>query len=286
MAAPLAPTSAPACVWDAGALLGEGPAWDARDASVYWVDIKGRLIHRYRPADGDRCSWTVPEMIGCLIPEAEGGAFIAALQSGFARLTLSNSGEAHLDPIADPEPDRPGNRFNDGKRAPDGSVWAGTMDDAEIDASGSWWRLDAEGGVTSLDTGFKVTNGPAFDAAEGQVYLTDSARQIIYRAPLIDQGAGLGEKSVFAQFSPEQGYPDGMTVGPDRRLWVAFWDGGCVRRLSLDGLIEDEIAMPVARPTSIAFNGSGTEAYITSASIGLDGAPLAGGLFRLTLQSR
>jgi sugar lactone lactonase YvrE len=39
--------------------------------------------------------------------------------------------------------------------------------------------------------------------------------------------------------------------------------------------------MPVARPTSLAFAGDAI--YVTSASIGLEGQALAGGLFRIEL---
>ena len=34
-----------------------------------------------------------------------------------------------------------------------------------------------------------------------------------------------------------QGFPDGMTVDADNHVWVAFWDGWCVRRLSPTGQI-------------------------------------------------
>ncbi len=36
----------------AGAILGEGARWDVADQALYWVDIKGRLVHRYDPASG------------------------------------------------------------------------------------------------------------------------------------------------------------------------------------------------------------------------------------------
>ena len=35
-----------ACVADVHAVLGEGPVWVAREAALYWVDIKGRKIFR------------------------------------------------------------------------------------------------------------------------------------------------------------------------------------------------------------------------------------------------
>ena len=34
------------CVANVHALLGEGPVWVAREAALYWLDIKGRKIFR------------------------------------------------------------------------------------------------------------------------------------------------------------------------------------------------------------------------------------------------
>jgi len=96
---------------------------------------------------------------------------------------------------------------------------------------------------------------------------------------------GARTKRVFKQFGDGDGYPDGMTVDAEDCLWVAFWDGWCVRRFSADGELLGEVAMPVARPTSCAFGGEKLDVlFVTSARIGLDAEtlsaqPCAGGLF-------
>lgn len=271
--------SEPECVWDAKAVLGEGPVWDRRDNLLYWVDIKGKAIHRYSRSDGAHVSWTVEEMIGCLIPEETGEQFIAGLASGLARVSLEpGGGRARFAMLAVPEPDLPGNRFNDGKRAPDGSVWAGTMDDTETQATGSWWRLAPDGAIAQLDTGFMVTNGPAFDTRRGRVYLTDSARQEIYVAELAERGLSFDRRCLFLRFAKDEGYPDGMVVDRFGAIWVAFWDGGCLRRFDPDGELIQTVQMPVRRPTSLCFGACGG-LYITSALIGPDRAGLDGGLF-------
>ena len=62
-----------------------------------------------------------------------------------------------------------------------------------------------------------------------------------------------------------------MTVDSEGCLWIAFWDGWCVRRYSPDGEWIETIEMPVQRPTSCTFGGRDLDRlYITSASIGLD----------------
>lgn len=272
--------STPECIWPARAVLGEGPVWDRRCGSLYWVDIKGRLVHRCDERGGGRVSWNVPEMIGCLVPEGPVGHFWAGAERGFCSLVLGEGrSDAVLERLADPEFDIPGNRFNDGKRAPDGSFWAGTMDAAEKEASGSWWRFSADGACRKLDQGYHVTNGPAFDSARGRVYLTDSALREIYVADLTDGGSGFEAKRLFHCFDTDMGYPDGMTVDEDGGLWIAFWDGACLRRLDPDAGTVQEIAMPVRRPTSIAMNGD--VIFVTSAATGLTEGGLDGGLFRI-----
>ena len=134
-----------------------------------------------------------------------------------------------------------------------------------------------------MASGFHVTNGPVFDADRKIAYLTDSARQIIYRAEYSD-ASSFGELKVFKQFGPGDGYPDGMAIDRTGALWVAFWDGSCLRRLSLEGDVIETVKMPVQRPTCPVIVGN--KIYVTSASIGLEGEEdvLAGSLFEIALE--
>ena len=70
-------------------------------------------------------------------------------------------------------------------------------------------------------------------------------------------------------------------------LWVASWDGWCVRRYLSDGSLDTVVRLPVAQVTSCAFGGPDLrDLYITTAWTGLDETaravqPAAGGLFRV-----
>lgn len=268
-----------ACVWPARAVLGEGPLWSPAGQVLWWVDIKGRALCRYRPADGARERWESDTPIGSLALDAAGG-LVAATWRGFHRLRLDGD-RVRAEALALP-PGQPDHvRFNDGEVAPDGAFWAGTMDDREQEALGDWWRLGADGGLARLGGGFRVTNGPAFDARRGRAYLTDSAERVIYACDGWDAGA-VENRRPWRTFESADGYPDGMTVDADGRLWVAFWDGGCVRALDPEsGEVTAEIAVPARRPTSVAFGGPDLDIlFVTSAAIGLDRpADTDGGLF-------
>ncbi len=269
------------CVADVKAVLGEGPIWVAAEQALYWVDIKGRKIFRLDSA-GKRDEWSTPFRIGSIAPRA-GGGFIAGTEHGFADIDLD---QRRFEVFYNPEEKLPDNRFNDGKVDPLGRFWAGTMDDLEQQPLGSLYRLGADRRCEAIDHGYQVTNGPAFSPDGRTLYHTDSARQVIYAFPLTADG-NVGERREFARFDGDDGYPDGMTVDSQGCLWVAFWDGWCLRRLSPGGECLQTIAVPVQRPTSCAFGGERLDQlFVTSAAIGLDEQaleiqPCAGGLLLL-----
>lgn len=267
-------------VAECAALLGESPVWVEREAALYWVDIKAPLIWRLDWASGGVTHWTPPFRIGALAPRANGG-FVAGTERGFALIDLQT---AQYEVIGNPEPELPGNRFNDGKLDPRGRFWTGTMDDREQKSSGALYRLTPDLRWTRIAEGYRVTNGPAFSPDGRLMYHSDSAIRTIYVFHLDEQGDVKG-RLVFASFGEADGYPDGMTTDAAGFLWVAFWDGWCLRRFSPEGECVEKIDMPVQRPTSCTFAGPDLDhLLITSARIGihdraLDDQPLAGALF-------
>jgi xylono-1,5-lactonase len=270
------------CVADVHAVLGEGPVWVAREAALYWVDIKGRKIFRL-DSRRDLTEWPTPLRVGSLVPRKSGG-FIGGTEDGIAAL---DPAAGRFDILFNPEEDLPGNRFNDGKLDRQGRFWTGTMDDAERSDSGTLYRIDADLSWRAVDRNYRVTNGPAFSPDGKRMYHNDSARQRTYVFELAADGTP-GERSVFLQFKEGEGFPDGMTVDSEGCLWITLWDGWCLRRYSPAGEWLETIKVPVARPTSCAFGGLDLDRlYITSASTGLDQGslemqPNAGGLFIVT----
>ncbi len=273
------------CVAAVAARLGEGALWDAGRGILWWLDIRAATLHSHEAQSGRNRAQTLDFRLTAL-GLADGNELIACGDRGFVRLSVAADLRVMIRQVLQAPQERQGNRFNDGKVDARGRFWAGTMDDAEAGAFGSLYRLDGNGILKQIRTGMRVPNGPCF-LADGTVLVADSAHRRITALLLDEHGEPVAERE-FARFTKEQGFPDGMTVDAEDHVWVAFWDGWCVRRLAPNGRIVAEIALPVQRPTCPAFGGADLQQlYITTASTGIAPAglaaqPLAGSLLRIT----
>ncbi|HEY6456588.1 MAG TPA: SMP-30/gluconolactonase/LRE family protein [Steroidobacteraceae bacterium] len=272
------------CVAAAAASLGEGPLWDAARDVLWWVDIKSPTLHAHHFTSGANHAQPLPYRLTAL-GLAVDADLVGVGDAGFVRLSVSAQLRASIAEVIAPLILPHGMRFNDGKVDAAGRFWAGSMEDAQVAARGGLHRLGPQRQVSLVRSEIGVPNGPCF-FADGTMLFTDSARGRITALTLDAAGDPVTEQ-LFAQFSPSQGYPDGMTVDAEDHVWIAFWDGGCLRRLSRAGQIVAEIKLPVQRPTCPAFGGRDLDRlFVTSASAGLSVAqrqqqPLAGGLLAL-----
>lgn len=273
------------CVSETRALLGEGPMWSPRDNALYWVDILTPSVHRFHVADGTSIETKLGAMVSVVIPKATGGLLIAT-PGGLMTLDIDTKRQTML---AHPEAERPGNRYNDGKCDRRGRLWIASMDMATAANRGNLFRVDANGAWRKMDTGFTVPNGLGWSPDNTRMYFTDSFRKTIYTYDFDLLSGSIGNRRPFASFGADDGKPDGLTVDEDGCLWVALWDAWHIVRLSPEGREMQRIRMPVPRPTSCCFGGSGLETlYVTSASVrmseeALAAAPLSGSLFALDI---
>jgi D-xylonolactonase len=270
----------PDCIWDLKAGLGEGLVWVEAQQALYGVDILGRMLHRYVPDTDQRTSWVAPSRPTFLV-ETDDGGLLCGHEDGLRRFEPGSGRFGRLHPIEALLPD---NRLNDAHVDGQGRLWFGTMNDPELAATGSLYRLDRLDPLEPhrMDDGYVVSNGPAIDSPRGRLYHNDSARQIIYAFDLAEDGS-LSGKRIFARL--EHGYPDGMTVDADGMLWVALYAGGGVQRFDADGGEAGFVALPCDNVTKIVFGGRDYRtAYVSTARKGQDAAtvsrqPLAGGIF-------
>lgn len=266
------------CVWPLKASLGEGPFWSAAEKALWFVDIFQTQIHRFAPDAGDSRSWTAPGKVSFVLPETR-GSFLIGLPGAVARFH-SQSGE--FETLARMEGDHPKNRLNDASIDPFGRLWFGSMDEDGQRKSAGIYRWAAEPAPVLADTGYCISNGPAFSPDGRYFYATDTLDYVLYRFTVSESGR-LERKAPFIQFKHEDGLPDGTTIDAEGCLWVGFWGGWCVRRFSPDGKLIAEVKLPCANVTKLAFGGDTLKtAYVTTARHGikdLAAQPLAGGLF-------
>ncbi len=255
-----------------GCVLGEGPVWDHRTATLYWVDIKAPAVWRL-DAEGVRRT-DMREPVGFVALTEEPGVLLAGFKSGLSLLDLASGA---TDFIAAPEPDLPGNRINDGTVGPDGALYFGTMDDTETSATGRFYRWDGKNLVPFGDRAV-VTNGPAFSPGGDLIYTVHSASRSVF---VHEMARGLpGPAQTFVRFAEEWGYPDGLAVDHDGYVWICHWAGGRITRFAPDGTVDQVVSIPAANVTKCAFGGADLRSlYVTTAKIGCDADPLAGHLF-------
>lgn len=266
-----------ACIWPLACTLGEGPLW--WQGAVWFTDIKQKQVHRFDPRNGQGQSWTAPSEVGFLAP-LENGHFIAGAKTGLYDFDPADGSFALIRRV---EPDRPTNRLNDGAVDATGRLWFGSMDDDEKEPSGMLYRFH-DGSLAPMDSGYVITNGPAFSPDGGTLYHTDTLQRRIYAFDLHKDGS-LAAKRIFVTIEEGAGYPDGPVVDSEGCLWTGLFGGWSVRRYAPDGRLLERVAFPVANVTKLAFGGPNlTTVYATTARKGLDaaalaGQPQAGGLF-------
>ncbi len=263
--------------------LGEGPVWDEKTGKLWWVDILSGHLMQYSPQNRTNKVFEIGEFIGAAALRRKEG-LVLALQSGFY-LFDDQSGE--IEKIKDPEPDRPGNRFNDGKCDPLGRFWAGTMAHDQSKKEGSLYRLNTDFQIKRVLSDITISNGLAWNPEAGLFYYIDTPTMEICSFRYDEETGNFLERSVIRTIDERDGYPDGMSIDSEGFLWIALYAGSKVVRISPEtGNTEFEIRVPVPKPTSCTFGGENLdELFITTCRENmskeeLNKTPLSGSLFK------
>ena len=267
---------------DSKVFLGEGPLWDTEKKSLWWINIFDGELFCFHPESGENTRYEMGQQIGTVVLQESGGVAVA-LENGFYGFDPESS---QLELIVDPENDKPGNRFNDGKCDPAGRFWAGTMEKVEEQATGALYCLDGNGNCDQKETGVFISNGIVWTSDQKTMYYIDSPTRKIDAFDYNVETGGLSNKRTAFEIPEGMGYPDGMSIDSDDNLWVALWNGWCVAKFDpVSGELLGRIELPVANVTACAFAGDDlNELYITTARKGnseeeLAKQPHAGSLF-------
>lgn len=266
----------------AAAALAEGIHWDPVRQRLFWVDILHPWLYWFEPASRQAGRIALQEP-GCWLVGSAGRLLLLGMCRSIGWLD-PDTGLVTPFEIAQLNTEPAGNRLNDGGADRQGRLWFGTMDNAEQAPTGQLYRLDHRG-LSCVDTGYVVSNGPVFSADGRYLFHASSASREIYRFDVSADG-DLSDKQCFIRFTPAHGFPDGMALDAAGGLWVAQWQGGGLCRFDANGLLTNRVTLPVSNVTNLAFAGPDLrQLYITTARVGLTAVqlqqqPLAGRLFR------
>jgi sugar lactone lactonase YvrE len=273
------------CVLDLRVELGECPVWCERSQSLYWIDIYAGDLHRFDPSSGQDRSWPMGEAIGSFALCESEGVILVALKSGIYRHELA-SGRRQL--LASPERYLPHNRMNDGRCDPAGRFWVGTMRDPPHPAhkEGTLYRFAGEGRCTPMVGGIITCNGLAFSPDWRTLYHSDSDPSVrtVWSWDFDLAEGRIENRRVFIDTHGLPGRPDGGCCDADGCYWMTGNDGWELVRLTPAGRIDRRIALPIAKPSMVAFGGRALDTlYVTSIrpTGDLSKQPQAGSLFAL-----
>ena len=257
-------------------ILGEGPVWDYRTGTLFWIDIKGKTFETMK-GDKELMTYPVSDMIGFLALTDDPDVLLLGLRTGFTLYRLSTKKETtwvHPEPMMDGE-----TRLNDGKVDPAGRCVAGTMDLVTMSRPiGSLYTLSPSGAVRSHDATVgrvTISNGMEWSVEQPTIHHHHTSTMFYIDSPTrlvkkfgYDVGTGqtTGSGEVVHALEGE-GVPDGCALDAEGFLWVAVWDGGRVVRIDTgSGKVVGVLPIPSRRPTAIAFGGDDLSTmYVTSA---------------------
>ena len=263
--------------------LGEGPAWDARAQRLIWVNILGKQVHVYDPATNEDRVYPTPQYVGVAVPRKSSG-LVMALQDHFAAMDLNRGKVTSLAQL--PQPERPKNRFNDGKCDPAGRFWAGTCSMEGLDHAANLYFVDRDRKVHRKLDRVRLSNGMAWTKDAKTMYYIDSRDHAVAAFDYDVETGDIRNRRVAFEVPKDNGTPDGMTIDTDGMLWIAHWGGYRVQRWDpKTGKVIKIIRTPASQTSSCAFGGPKLDKlYITSAWEGMNERtraeqPLSGGLF-------
>ena len=242
-------------------ILGEGPVASGPTHSlIQWVDIEGKKVLSRNIETGVATEYDVPEDIGFVIPTQSGRDLLGTVNG-----PVLYDGESFTPYISRDEVDITPMRWNDAKVSPDGDLWLGLMSYTEDGGHGALYRLRGKE-LKKFVPGTSISNGLAWSKDRKTFYYIDTLN---FGVDAFDYSHdGITNRRMALPLSQDLGYPDGMCIDTEDGLWIAFYNGGAVRRFDTRNNFEmtHEIKVPAIRTTSCAFGGKDLDKLIITSS--------------------
>lgn len=272
----------PDLAYKAEATTGEGAIWHPDRQSLFWVDIEGKTLYEYFSETEICRTWTLDRMVSTVVPESD-STVILSLQNEIVRLNLNSR---TVKEIAAINSKGKSIRFNDGKCAPNGRLWVGTMSLKQEKGVGTLYCVHPDGKIEAMLRGVTISNGIVWSKDRKYMYYNDTPTGKIQRFRYDDRSGDILLDGTAVIIPRHNGAPDGMTIDSDDNLWVAQWGGSGVYCYNpYTGELLAKVEVPAPNVASCAFGGKDLDTlYITTARAGLSEEklkeyPLSGSVF-------
>jgi sugar lactone lactonase YvrE len=252
----------------------EGPVWVTGTRwpdGLYWVDMLAGDVLHLQPS-GVVTRRHINAIAAVIRPRTNGG-LVYAIERGFA---MDDGPDTPLRLLPDLWRD-PSLRMNEGGCDPAGAFYCGSMTYQGEAGRGTLYRLDPDGTVTPVETGFAIPNGLDWVPSGERAYHVDTPT---HRIDVLDwdPAQGLHNRRPFVSID---GDPDGLCLDAEGGVWVALYGGSAVHRYAADGTLSEVVELPVSQITACTFGGPDlADLFITTSRENMtDPEPAAGAMF-------
>ncbi|GAA4317098.1 SMP-30/gluconolactonase/LRE family protein [Compostibacter hankyongensis] len=261
---------------------GEASLWHEKRQQFFWLDILKKKLHNIDPLTKVHQAWSLRSLSGTIVPDEQGRIVIG--MQGFVDRFDPDTGK--VETLLELEQDRPHNRSNDGKCDPAGRFWLGTMELDGKPHEGNLYCIGPDLNPEVKIARTSISNGIVWTKDKKTMYYIDTSTGCVQAYDYDDISGGIRFRENVIRLSPGMGYPDGMTIDENDRLWVAHWGGAGVYHwdpLTGEMLAKVDVAAP--NVSSCVFGGKDLDTlYITTSRKDLEKAdlekyPLSGSIF-------
>jgi sugar lactone lactonase YvrE len=260
--------------------LAEGVIWDDRRNQLVWVDIIAGKVFRGTLGETEITvdeTFDLGEWVGA-VALAEDGGLLVAVTRGLAAIAPDGTVTRGPDLFGE----RPDLRFNDGSVDPSGRFLVGSLGLVEHTPVHELIRVSADGTVEVLRTGVTLSNGIGFSPDGATIYHVDSIAGTVSSHSYGPGPFHHDEQWVPLAIDFGNASPDGLTVAADCTLWIAQWDGWCVKQFTPGGELLSSIAIDAPQASCMGFAGPALDRMVITSGaedMGDDRIASSGALF-------
>ncbi|MBC5799896.1 MAG: SMP-30/gluconolactonase/LRE family protein [Candidatus Eremiobacteraeota bacterium] len=149
------------------------------------------------------------------------------------------------------------------------------------DPQGRVYRVEPDGTVRQVADGIAYSNGVALSRDGATLYVSESTARRLWAYRVHDNG-DLGERMLLADVPAgnEDTVPDGLTVGPGDRLYLANHGDREILVYAPHGTLERRLDAGNKAASHVAFSPDGGTMYVSG---GIDDEQGAGGIFAVSI---